>query len=157
MRVGRFVVGLLSGALLGGAGAVLIRGALGYVELRTREHSVRQTHSLQSVVTVVRDLPAGHPLTFADVAHRMIPVAVVTSSIAKPDSASYLLDQRLSVPLHAGDPVQWSFFAPPPKDLLPHERVIDSACRRALSQRGQIAKPVGDPGALRTLLVEADR
>ncbi len=34
----------------------------------------------------------------------------MNSSVVKPDSATYIVNQKLMLPVLAGDPVQWSFF-----------------------------------------------
>jgi pilus assembly protein CpaB len=44
------------------------------------------------------------------VSHRPIPEQFVTSSVVKPDSASYIIGQKVLVPLQSGDPLLWSQF-----------------------------------------------
>jgi flagella basal body P-ring formation protein FlgA len=39
-----------------------------------------------------------------------VPEQFVTTSVVKPDSASYIVDQKLLVPVQAGDPMLWSHF-----------------------------------------------
>jgi Flp pilus assembly protein CpaB len=62
------------------------------------------------IVLAARDLPAGTTVTFDDIRQRAVPAALVTSSVVKPDSASYIVNQKVLVPVLEGDPMLWSFF-----------------------------------------------
>lgn len=42
----------------------------------------------------------------------------MTSSVVRPDSASYINNQKLLFPVLASDPMQWSFFESPHGELL---------------------------------------
>ena len=44
------------------------------------------------------------------VSQRSIPEQFITSSVVKPDSASYVIGQKVMVSLQAGDPLLWSQF-----------------------------------------------
>jgi Flp pilus assembly protein CpaB len=72
---------------------------------------------LVSIVVAGRDLPAGTVLTFEDLMQRAVPEELVTTSIARHDSASFLINSVLVHPLLEGDPVQWSFTLIGPKDV----------------------------------------
>ncbi|HVG57193.1 MAG TPA: SAF domain-containing protein [Hyalangium sp.] len=91
--------------------------------------------ALVPIVVAARDLPAGTVVTFDDLLQRGIPARLVTSSIVKPESASYVVQQPLMLPLLAGDPVQWSFFQLSPKDV--HE-----ACAKFEADEGSAAQQV---------------
>jgi Flp pilus assembly protein CpaB len=62
------------------------------------------------ILVAARDLPAGSTVTLDDIEERLAHESLVTSSVVKPDSASYIVNQKLTLPLLAGDPVHWSFF-----------------------------------------------
>jgi pilus assembly protein CpaB len=57
------------------------------------------------------DLPAGTVITFDKLQQRSVPRYVVTSSFVKPDSASYIINEKIRDPVQAGDPLLWSQFA----------------------------------------------
>jgi pilus assembly protein CpaB len=61
------------------------------------------------VVTAV-DISEGTVVTIDMISQRSIPEQFVTSSIVKPDSAPYIVGQKVLVPLQAGDPLLWSQF-----------------------------------------------
>ncbi|HEX8706607.1 MAG TPA: SAF domain-containing protein [Myxococcaceae bacterium] len=69
-----------------------------------------EAESLEEILVAARDLPMGTLLKSTDVVTRSVPSSGVTPSIIKPDAASYLMDQRVLLPMLAGDPVQWAFF-----------------------------------------------
>ena len=62
------------------------------------------------IFVAARDLPAGTVLKREDVEERSVPEAMVTRSLLNPASVAYLVDQRLVLPMLAGDPVQVPFF-----------------------------------------------
>jgi serine/threonine-protein kinase len=63
------------------------------------------------VVVAARDLPAGTVVTFEMLQQRSYPARIVTASVVKPDSASYIINERLTAPLRAGDMLLWSQFS----------------------------------------------
>jgi pilus assembly protein CpaB len=71
------------------------------------------------IVVAARDLPAGSTVTFDDIQQRSVPAELVTSSVVKPDSANFIVNQKLLVPVLAGDPLLWSFFETLRGDTLP--------------------------------------
>ncbi|MBN1206406.1 MAG: hypothetical protein JXB05_15955 [Myxococcaceae bacterium] len=66
--------------------------------------------ALVPIVVASRDLPIGTTVTWDEMSQRSVPAGLVTSSVVKPDSASYINNQKLLVPVLAGDPLLWSFF-----------------------------------------------
>jgi Flp pilus assembly protein CpaB len=64
----------------------------------------------RDVMVAVNDLPVGAVLTEADVRTRRVDAALATESVVKPDSARFLVGQRLVSPLKQGDLVTWSAF-----------------------------------------------
>lgn len=63
-----------------------------------------------TVVVATRDLMAGETVTFDDIAQEKIGKRFVSASVVKPDSASYIVNQKLNYPVLKGDLMYWSFF-----------------------------------------------
>jgi Flp pilus assembly protein CpaB len=83
-------------------------------------------NSLVPIVLAARDLPAGSAVTWGDLTQSSIPADQVSSSVIKPDAASYIDNQKLLLPVLAGDPMQWSFFEIRHGELLdPCEKLSD--------------------------------
>lgn len=101
------VVGAVLGLPLGGA----VGGALHYVLSKKAEVEARRGWNLAPVVVAARAMPPGTEVAFEDVLSRSIPEQFVTSSVVKPDGASYVVKQPLLVPVAAGEPLRWSYFA----------------------------------------------
>ena len=74
--------------------------------------------AMVTIVVARRALPVGSVVTFDDLQQRSVPASLVSSSVLKPDSATYIVNQKLILPLLAGDPVQWSFFESSPNKAL---------------------------------------
>jgi serine/threonine protein kinase len=68
---------------------------------------------LVPVVTAAYDLKEGTVITMEMIQQRSMPSTYVTSSVIKPDSASYILGQLLNVSVQKGDTLLWSQFGPP--------------------------------------------
>lgn len=103
--------------MLKGRTPLLIAAALGvfafivaWSALRKKETDVRKGWNLVPVVVASVDVPEDTPLTGEMIAQRAVPRQFVTSSVVKPDSATYLLNQRVLVPLQQGDLLLWSQF-----------------------------------------------
>jgi len=107
------VIGLFFSCGVGGLGVYLYNQRV--------SHRVRAGWNLVPVIVASQDLPEGTVLSFDVVSQRPIPEQFVTSSIVKPDSASYVIGGKLLVPVQSGDPLTWSMFA----EGLSHE-----ACER---------------------------
>ncbi|MFN0064003.1 MAG: Flp pilus assembly protein CpaB [Myxococcaceae bacterium] len=71
---------------------------------------VRKGWNLVPIIVAQRDVPEGTVLTTDMISQRAVPEQFVTSSVVKPDSASYVIDQKILVPLQTGDPLLWSQF-----------------------------------------------
>ncbi len=65
---------------------------------------------LTPVVVAAVDIPAGTVVTFDMISQRSVEDRFVTVSVVKPDSASYIVNQKTMVPVLAGDVMRWSFF-----------------------------------------------
>jgi pilus assembly protein CpaB len=91
-------------------GLGLIAGVIAYSAVKKKENDVRKGWNLVPVVVAAIDISEGTVVTMEMVSQRSIPEQFVTSSVVKPDSASYIVNQKVLVPLQAGDPLLWSQF-----------------------------------------------
>ncbi len=66
---------------------------------------------LVSVMVASRDIPENTALTMDDLSPRSVPRFLVTSSVVKAEAVSYVLRQKVLVPLQAGDMLAWSAVA----------------------------------------------
>lgn len=78
--------------------------------IKRREAEVRKGWNLVPVVVAGVDISEGTVVTMEMISSRSIPEQFVTASVVKPDSASYIINQKVLVPLQAGDPLLWSQF-----------------------------------------------
>lgn len=88
----------------------LLAGVVAYSAIKKKEHDVRVGWELIPVVVASQDIPEGTVVTFDMISQRAVPEQFVTSSVVRPDSASYIVNQKVLVPLQAGDPLLWSQF-----------------------------------------------
>ena len=65
---------------------------------------------LVPVVVAAVDIRAGATVTMEMISQRSAEASLVTSSIVKPDSASYVINQKTRFPILSGDVLLWSFF-----------------------------------------------
>lgn len=65
---------------------------------------------LRRVAVAKVDLDEGHILTVDDLETRDYPESFVSTSFVHADSVSYIINQKLQVPVMAGDPLLWSQF-----------------------------------------------
>jgi len=88
----------------------LLAGVVSYFALLKERRDVRRGWNLVPVVVAATDIPEGTVVTFDMISQRPVPEQFVTSSVVKPDSASYIVNQKVLVPLQTGDPLLWSQF-----------------------------------------------
>jgi pilus assembly protein CpaB len=88
----------------------LFAGIVSYSAIKKKESDVRRGWNLVPVVVAAIDLSEGTVVTFDMISQRSVPEQFVTSSVVKPDSASYIVNQKVLVPVQAGDPLLWSQF-----------------------------------------------
>ena len=62
------------------------------------------------VVMAAHDMTEGTIVTFDDLVQKSMPERLVTTSIVKPDLASYIIGQKLTVAVQTGDALLWSQF-----------------------------------------------
>jgi pilus assembly protein CpaB len=97
-----------------GLGLTVVLGlvvmVVGYSWVKKKEADVRRGWNLVPVVVAATDIPEGTVVTFDMISQRQVPEQFVTSSVVKPDSANYVVNQKVLVPLQAGDLLLWSEF-----------------------------------------------
>ncbi len=85
-------------------------GVIAYSAVKKKESDVRRGWNLVPVVVAAVDIGEGTVVTFDMISQRSVPEQFVTSSVVKPDSASYVVNQKVLVQVQAGDPLLWSQF-----------------------------------------------
>ena len=88
----------------------IVAGFVAWNAIRKKENDVRKGWNLIPVVVAAVDIAEGQVVTFDMVSQRSVPEQFVTSSVVKPDSANYVVNQKVLVPVQAGDPLLWSQF-----------------------------------------------
>ena len=101
---------LLLGLTVGFIGGGLISGFLTWQWMTKQTEDLRAGWKLVPVVVAARDIREGEVMTFDKVIQRAVPGQFVSSSVVKPDSANFIMNQRLLVPVQAGDLLLWSQF-----------------------------------------------
>ena len=88
----------------------LLAFALHFFTIESERKKVQEGWTLVPVVVANQDIPEGTVLDFDMISQRPIPEQFVTGSVVKPESANYIVGQKVLVPLQRGDPVLWSHF-----------------------------------------------
>jgi len=104
------VLGILLGGMLGFIGGGLISGLVTWNLATKNARDPRKGWNLVPVVVASQDIPEGTVVTFDLLQQRSIPEQFVTSSVVKPEGAEHIVNQRLLVPVRAGDLLLWSQF-----------------------------------------------
>jgi pilus assembly protein CpaB len=91
-------------------GLGLLAGIIAWSAIKKKESDVRRGWNLVPVVVASADIPEGTVITFDMINQRSVPEQFVTSSVVKPDSATYVVGQKVLVALQQGDPLLWSQF-----------------------------------------------
>jgi pilus assembly protein CpaB len=88
----------------------VLAGLVAYGSIKAREIEVRRGWNLVPVVVAAAEISEGTLLQYEMVAQRPIPEQFVTSSVVKPDSMQYIVNQKVLVPIQTGDPLLWTHF-----------------------------------------------
>jgi pilus assembly protein CpaB len=88
----------------------LVAGAVAYMGVEREKRRVRAGFNPIPVIVASQDITEGTTITLDLLSQRAVPEQFVTSSVVKPDSASYIIGQKLLVPVQAGDLMLWSQF-----------------------------------------------
>lgn len=136
--------GPLIGFLVGVATACVLGTVAAYLVGQASKAKARRGWNLVPVVVAAQDVEVGHVVTMEDLSQRSIPEQFVTSSMVRPEDASHVVAQVTSVPLAAGDILNWEGFEAPTPEC------------RALA--AQVAGPAGSrPPQVGKLLQRLER
>jgi Flp pilus assembly protein CpaB len=116
------VLGAFAGFVLMLVVGGFVGGFFAYLFVKKTEADARKGWNLVPVVVAAQDLQAGDTVEFEQISQRSVPEQLVSSSIVKPDSASYIVHQQLNAPVFAGEPLRWSGF-------VVHELPDGGSCR----------------------------
>ncbi len=88
----------------------LLAGVVAYSAIKKKESDVRKGWNLVPVLVANSEVPEGTVVTIDMISQRAVPDQFVTSSVVRPESVSYVVGQKILVPLQTGDPLLWSQF-----------------------------------------------
>lgn len=88
----------------------VLAGFLVYNVLTRKADEARKGWNLQPIIVAAVDIPEGTTITMDMMSRHMIPEQFVTSSVVKPDNASFIDGQKVLVPIQKGDMLLWSQF-----------------------------------------------
>lgn len=103
-------LGILLGGMVGFIGGGLITGLVTWNLAAKNARDLRKGWNLVPVVVASQDIPEGTVVTFDLLHQRSIPEQFVTASVVNPAGADHIVNQRLLVPVRAGDLLLWSQF-----------------------------------------------
>jgi Flp pilus assembly protein CpaB len=83
---------------------------LWFAKLTNAKIDVSRGWNLVPIIVASTDLSEDSIITTNELSQRMFPEQFVTSSFIRPDSASYIVKQRILVRAMAGDPLYWTDF-----------------------------------------------
>ncbi|MEW5741566.1 MAG: SAF domain-containing protein [Myxococcota bacterium] len=99
--------------------------------------AARAEEPLVPVVVAAVDMGPGQTVTMEMISQRSAPRRLITPSVVKPDSASYIVNQKVLVPLLAGDLLLWSHFETTKGE---HHRVCREVIKVTGDAKEQIAR-----------------
>jgi pilus assembly protein CpaB len=85
-------------------------GIVAWSAIKKKESDVRKGWDLVPVLVAVNEVSEGTTIELPMIAQRQIPERFVTASVVKPEYASYIVGQKVLVPLQKGDPLLWTQF-----------------------------------------------
>lgn len=88
----------------------LLAGLIAWSAIETKKKEVQEGWTLVPVIVANRDISEGTILDFDMISQRPIPEQFVTASVVKPESANYIVGQKVLVGIQRGDPILWSHF-----------------------------------------------
>jgi hypothetical protein len=105
---GRSVLPVLGVWLLG-----VLGGALGYHVLRRTQGAEQAVEKRVRVTVASRDIAAGSALTAQMTSERLVPEHSVSDLVVRPAGAAFVVGQKVTVPVLAGEMLSWSQFEAP--------------------------------------------
>ncbi len=127
------------------AGLMLMGFGVAFSALQRERAQVRQGWNLVPVVVAAVDLAEGTVVTLEHLSQRSVPEQFVTSSVIKPDSASYVVGQKVQVAVAAGDPLLWNEF----ETSRAAERLAARVMKRARALAVEVKGTTGVGGFMR--------
>ena len=127
------------------AGLMLMGFGVSYSALMKEKADVRKGWNLVPVLVAAVDLAEGTTVSMAQLSQRSVPEAFVTSSVVKPDSASFVIGQKVQVAVAAGDPLLWNQF----ESARAVERLASRILKRARALAVEVKGTTGVGGWLR--------
>jgi pilus assembly protein CpaB len=88
----------------------VLAGVMAFLSVKKKEKEVKAGWNLVPVLVAADAVAEGTVITYDMVQQRAVPEQFVTSSVIRPDSASYIVGQKVLVGLQAGDPLLWTQF-----------------------------------------------
>jgi len=88
----------------------VLAAAFAWMAVQRAEKEARKGFMPAPVLVASMEIPAGTEITLEHVSQRMVPEQFVTTSVVKPDYASYIVGQKVLVPMQAGDLFLWTQF-----------------------------------------------
>ena len=113
----------------------------GFAYVKKSSSDARRGWNLVPVLTAAADIKEDTVVTVEMISQRDVPEQFVTSSVVKPDYASKVLNQRILVPVQAGDPLLWSQFETTKQSLVLFAK-RDLTSGTTLSEAGVEERPV---------------
>lgn len=156
------VLGLLAGGVVGGLGAGLISSLLAFTLIKAQEDSSRSKWNLVPTVVAGKALAPGEQATPEAVLKRSLPERFVTASLVKEESAAFVLNQEVLVPLGPGDPFHWGFLLSARTfaeegSVSRDDSAVWKACRAALAANARTAPRERTPADVRARLASEER
>lgn len=94
--------------------AAIVMGVLAallyWVDLSHAKRAAQEGWELKPVVVAAQDIDEGSTLTSEMVAQNRIPAKFVTASVIPPENFSFIIGQKVMVPVKRGDPLLWTQF-----------------------------------------------
>ena len=85
----------------------LMAGLLTWTSIRQKKAQIEEGWKLKQVLVANMDIPEGTVIKIDMIAKHDIPEKFVTESVVTPDNKHFIIDQKVMVPLKAGDPILW--------------------------------------------------
>ncbi len=127
------------------AGMMLMGFAVAWSALMKEQSDVRRGWNLVPVLVATVDLSEGTVVTMEHLSQRSVPEQFVTSSVVKPDSANYVVGQKVQVAVAAGDPLLWNQF----ESTRAVERLASRIFKRARALAVEVKGTTGVGGWMR--------
>ena len=128
------------------AGLMLMGFGVAYSALAREKADVRKGWNLVPVLVATVDLSEGTVVTMEQLSQRSVPEQFVTSSVVKPDSASFVIGQKVQVAVAAGDPLMWNQFEAARSGM---ERLAARVFKRARALAVEVKGTTGVGGWMR--------